>query len=517
MKCLRTLALLVLMIPTAASAADNPWAEVQSLIVARRHKEAREQLVKARDTFAAQSDAKSEAIVWLMLGVTDTSLGQGSAARAELEEAVTKFVALGDHFSAAMALIALASCEKSDDRLTQAIAIYERVFAMFEKAADPKSRFSLATLKAIAPASGMSLQMPEPLANYPEILKPIMLRVADFAARDAYAGILIEAGELEKAETQLTLASTTSASFGGVFGASIDVHFGDLRRRQWRLDEARESYVKALRGNEMVRAVGIAGEDLPILGKLAKLELLAGRVDEALMWNDRALKSVRDANDTKGECAVLEDRASLLQRVGRFDDALAIYGDVMALAIASGDFYREASIHADLGALHMFRGLYGSSARHLQKAIELYQQLDQPYIEASTWLLLADVQMQMGMHDDVRASLDNACVLATKTDFRLASALVDALISAKAVMDRQGTQEELRQALRPFVDLPETQALFMGEAPPGMITDLLLLKSDEGTASQSPMPGNSMIQTMPLLLRGATLAQRGDQEGARTV
>lgn len=514
MKGFRSLAFAALMIPSIAFAAENPFAGVQELLHARRHQEAREQLVKVRDTFAAQQDATNEAIAWLLLGVTDTSLDQGVAARMELDQAASKFIALDDHFSAAIAVIALASLERSGDRLTDAVAAYERAFALFEKAADPKSHFSIAVLEVVGPASGMSLQMPEALANYPEILKPIVLGAAGFAARDAYAGVLIEAGDLEKAEAQLTLASNTSM-LGGVFGASVDVHFGDLRQRQWRLDEARESYVKALRGSEIARAFGVPGNDLSILGKLAKLELLAGRVDEALTWNDRALKSVRNAKDGKGEGAILEDRASLLQRAGRFDDALALYGDVMALALEIGDSDREASVHYNLGELYMFRSLYGSSARHLQKAIELYQQLDQPYVEAVAWVQLANVQMQLGMHDDVTAALDNACDLATRTDFRLVTSLVDTFTEAKAVIDRHGTPEDLRRVLGRFAELSEARSLLAEEAPPKMVSALLGMKSGTSIEPEGATIRNSMMQMMPELFRGAALSQQGDQEGAR--
>ncbi len=512
MRGFRAIFLVVLLLPTFIFAADDPLAGVREKIVAHQYKEARAQLLKARDAFAAQKDPTGEAISLLLLGITDTSLENGVAARSEIEEATAKFVALDDHFSAAIGLIALATFERSEDRLTDAMATYERVLAMLHKAAAPGSRFSLATLKALGPTSGMSFEMLGPLANYPEILKPVVLRTMEFLNRDAYGAVLMEAGELEKAESQLTLAKDAMSAYGGIVNATVDVHFGDLRRRQWRLDEARESYLEALRGSDIMRVLtGNTGEDPAILGKLAELEMLTGRIDEALAWNDRALESVRAARNARRERAILEDRAELLQKAGRYDHAFALYEDVLALAMDSNDAFREASVHADLGTLHMFRGSFGSAARHLEKAIELYQGLGETYIEAPMWILLAEVQMQLDMHDDATSALDNACVLASRSGFRLASTMVDAVRNAKAVMARQGSVSEVGQALETMTESSEIQALLMGKVPLQTIRDPV---GGQGKAIQGALP---MLQALPLFFKGKTHFDQGDREGARAL
>lgn len=517
----RAMALAVLLLPTFVSAADDPLAGVREKIVGHQHKDAREQLLKARDVFAARKDPAGEALAWLLLGVTDTALENGVAARSEIETATEKFVALGDHFSAAVGLIALATFDKSEDRLTDAMATYERALAMLRRAAEPDSRFSLDTLKAIGPTSGMSFEMLGPMASFPEMLKPIALQAMEFMTRDAYAVTLMEAGELEKAETQLTQANSVMGPWAGFLNITVDAHFGDLRRRQWRLDEARESYLKALRGSDIVRVfTGSSDEELSVLGKLAELELLAGRVEEALAWNDRALKNVRAAMNAKRERAILENRAKLLGKAGRYDEAFALYEDVLAQAMESNDVFREASVHADLGTLHMFRGSFGSAARHLEKAIELYQGLGATFIESPMWILLAQVQMQLDMQDDAALALDNACALASRSGFRLASAMVDVMRNAKAVMAGGGSIDEIGKVLESITESREAKALMMGEIPLQAIRDPLGLElPTTGTPgpSSAGRDGVLMLQAMPLFIKGKTLFDRGDREGARAV
>jgi len=521
MNAFRAVALAALLLPTLVSAADDPLAGVRDKIASRQYKEAREQLLQARDAFVARKDPAGEALAWMLLGMTDTSLENNVAARVEIEHAAAKFVALDDHFSAAIALLGLAVFDKSEDRLTDAMASFERVLAMLQKAAEPGSRFSPETLKAIGPTSGMSFEMFGPLMNYPEVFKPLVLRATELLVRDAYSVVLMDAGELEKAEAQLTLASQAMSTYGGIMNFAIDEHLGDLRRRQWRLDEARESYLKALRGNDLLRIVaGNAGEDPSVLGKLAELELLAGRVDEALAWNDRALESVREEKNARYERAILEDRAGLLQKAGRYDEAFAGYGDVLAMAMESGDVFREASAHADLGMLHMLRGSFGSAARHLEKAIELFQGLDATFNEAPIWILLAEVQMQLDLQDDATSSLDNACVLASKSGFRLASTMVDVVRNAKAVMASKGSPGEVGQVLATVTETSEMKGLLMGMLPRQTLHDSMGLQSIMRAPAEHRNASLSvplMLPVMRLFLKGKAFFDRGDREDARAV
>jgi CHAT domain-containing protein len=519
MRYLRALGLAVLMLPSLAFAADDPLVGVRDLLLSGCYDEARGHLVKACHEFSRQSDAPGEASAWLLLGVTDSSMGDVNSARTELEEAAAKFVAVDDPFPAWLSLIALAELERGQDRLGAALSVQERGLALLQHAADPGSRFSLATMKVLGPVFGVAPEMLVQATAFPELMKPILFRFMGVLARDSYGATLLEAGELEKAEKQLAQANEEAAMFGGLLDASIAKHIGDLRQRQWRLDEARDSYLKALKSGPAVRMMssGDPMQELSILERLAELELFSGRVEEALAWNDRALALVRETKQPKREAGVLEKRADLLQKAGRFEEAVALYEQLLKLATSSADLSLEASIECDLGSLHMFQGTYGTSARHLERAIELYQQLKEPYLEAPTWILLAEVDMQVDMQNGAANALDEARVLARKSGFKLAGAMVDVLTAANKVMKGQGSLSDFEEANRAFLDLPDANE---PAAHDSMTIAPLILRLGLGMpASSEPQPGTNLpsLQAMSLFFKGKLLLDRGDHEGARAM
>jgi CHAT domain-containing protein/Flp pilus assembly protein TadD len=518
MRCFRVLLVVVaLMFPSLAFAADDPLAGIRDLFLSGCNNEARDQLVKACRAFRAQSDAPGEASAWLLLGMTDFSMGDIESARAELEDAEAKFVAVDDPFAAWLSLMGLAELERQQGRLDESISVHERGLALLQRAADSRSRFSLATMKALGPVFGVSAEMLGPMAAYPDLVKPILLRITGVLTRDSYGAALLDAGELERAEKQLTQASEDAALFGGILDAPIATHIGDLRRQQWRLEEARDSYLKALNGGPAIRMMSCGNpiSELSILGKLAELDLFSGRIDEALAWNDRALALVRETRQPKREAGVLEKRADLLQKAGRNEEAVALYEQILKLAIANADPSLEASIEGDLGALHMFQGTYGTSAKHLERAIELYQKLNEPYLEAPTWILLAEVDMQVDMQDGVADALDHARTLAKKSGFKLTAAMVDLLAAGNKVMTGQGSLSGFDETMKAFSDLPDAQDPLWHDAltsVPAILRVGLGIPASFEPRHEAAAPS---LQAMSLWLKGKLLLDRGDHEGAR--
>jgi CHAT domain-containing protein len=519
MRWIVALCVVVLIVPIAAFAADDPLTGIRDLMLSGQYKEARAQLVKARDAFAAQHDAPGEASALLLLGVTDSSLDDAASARKELDQAAIGFTSLDDPVATWLSLTALAELERTQDHLDEAIAAHERVLDLLHKASDPKVRFSFATMKVLGPVFGMPTDMLGPLEALPELVKPMLLRLMEALSRSTYAKTLIDAGALEKAEEQLAQASAAAAMFGGFLDPVLAIQIGDLRERQWRLDKARDSYLKALNGNESTRTLsfGDPRTELSILSKLSELEILSGRVEEALAWNDRALVLVRGSNNPKREADVLDKRADLLQKAGRYDAAAALYGDLLALATKNGDLSREASVYADLGALHLFQGTYGTSAKHLGKAIELYRQLNEPYLEAPTWILLAEVHLQLDMQDSVAFDLDQARELAKKSGFKLAGVMVDVLTTSKRFMAGECSVSEVDEAFMTLSKVPDIKAPPIGEEALGFLREWLRIGSGLSSTFEPPsatMPGLPILPTAALL-RGKLLLDRGDHEAAR--
>lgn len=521
MRSLRAVCFVTLLVPSLAYAAADPLAGIRDLLLSGRNKEAHEQLMQARETFRAQQNAPGEAAAILLLAATDSSLHQLDAARLEFDDAAAKFVALQDPFTAWLSIRALAELERNEGAWERSIAAHEHGLALLQQAADPRSPFSFDSLKVLGPVFGMPVEMLGPLANLPPVIvKPMFLSFVSVMAHDGFAGTLIDAGELEKADEQLTQANAAAAMFGGLFDGTIAKHVGALRERQWRLEEARENYLKALNAGEMTRALdgGDAGAEVSVLGKLAQLELLCGHLDEALAWNDRALKLVHDLNQPKREPEILEERAGLLQSAGRFDAAIKLYEEILALPATRNDLWRQASVEAALGNLHLNQGTYGSAARHIEKAIGLYQRLDQPYVEAPLWILLAEVDLQLGMEDNATEALDSAHALARKSGFKLASAMVEVLSAAKKVMSGQASLAALDAAMDALLKVPESRDM------PLIANVMSVLRASMHMNDAVPPTPASMrgfavaqLQSMPLVVQGKVLLDGGDPAGARAL
>jgi CHAT domain-containing protein/predicted negative regulator of RcsB-dependent stress response len=517
MRFLRALSVVVLLVPSVVFAQDDPLARVRNLLASGCYDEARDDLVNASRRFHEHSDASGEAAAWLLLGLTDCALHDTASQRIDFEEAEVKFIAVDDPFGAWLSVFALAELERGQGRLETSIAIHERGLALLQRAADPRSKFSLDTLKVLAPAFGVSTEMLGPIAAYPEIVKPLILRLTGGLAHDSYGAVLIEAGDLEKAEKQLALAKDDAAMFGGLFDAQIAMHMGDLRQRQWRLDDARGEYLKALNGAPVTRMMsfGAPVQELSLFDRLAELDLFSGRVDEALGWNDRALAAVRETKQTRREAGVLEKRADLLQKAGRYAEAAALYDQLLKTAAANADVSLEASIESDLGTLHMLQGTYGTSARHLERSIELYQKLNEPWLEAPTWILLAEIDLQTDMQDGASDALANARALARKSGFKLAAVMVDVLSAWQGVMTGKGSPGDVEKSLKALLDSPDAEDPVWHDMIAFLLAMLRAAAGIPDSGEALPSSGAPYFRAMSLMLDGQLLLKRADHEGAR--
>lgn len=220
--------------------ADDALAGVGGLIIEGRAAEARVRLATARDVFVAQGDRAGEAVTDLLLGLAETALGESATARSSTERAVSTFIAMEDHFGAWQGLTTLAQLETLNGRTREAIALHERALASLVAAADPESRLSSRTIELLWLVSGAPPEQTRMLAGAPELVKTLMLPLAEGVSRIAYGQALLEVGELEDAEDQLAQAATKGGMFGGVLDGMLATPMGDLRKRQWRFDEARQ-------------------------------------------------------------------------------------------------------------------------------------------------------------------------------------------------------------------------------------------------------------------------------------
>ncbi len=93
-------------------------------------------------------------------------------------------------------------------------------------------------------------------------------------SRDLYGSVLTQVGQLDKAETELKAAAAGAIYAQGTYDFSVESHFGDLRFRQQRYDEARAHYIKALNGSSKTPQIAMSDQLIKanIYDRLARLE-----------------------------------------------------------------------------------------------------------------------------------------------------------------------------------------------------------------------------------------------------
>jgi tetratricopeptide (TPR) repeat protein len=465
----------------------DPLAGIGELLFSGKAAEAQTRLGDALLRYKQQNDPEGQALCHLLLGMAYVAKKDVPAARSELELGASQLGLTGDRFGSWLAFWMLGELEKNEGRFEASIAHYDRSLTALREAESSSEPFSLAGLEQLAVVFGLPADALGPLLKQPEIVKPLLLRLALMIAKDGRGGVLVEAGRLGEAETDLAQAAELSRLFGGLFDASVAAHVGDLRRRQWRLDEARESYEKALAGVKKLPAMTFRDEwvEVRILGELAEIEQLSGSLDAALAWNDKALALVRLRGNPKREASLLQDRANFLLNHQRLDGAEATFAQALELAKKSGDTYLQATIFADLGFKEMLAGRYEKSVQNLETAVRLFRDLHETYVEASVWTLLADAYLLLDDHANAAAATEKARALAKKSEFHLAEAMAGLITAADRHAAGQGTASEIAQSFESFLKVPEAGGLMFNDPTVALFREMLPReKGDESRVLQ---------------------------------
>jgi len=255
--------------------------------------QARQELTKALQEYRAKKDGHGEALTLLQLGLTEAGLGNIGGARTNLAESVGKMRALNDFVGAWFGLIALSQIEAAVGRPAEAIAHIERSLKLMNEEKTSKTPFSMKTFIALGAASGMTPEIAKMIDGSNAAMKALMIQYTfEPVTHDLYGSVLTQVGQLDKAEAELKAAMAGAALAQGAYDFSIESHFGDLRFRQQRYDEARTHYVKALDAAGKAGGLLTAGSEqqlkATIYDRLVRLETAAGRPADAKRWAEKA-------------------------------------------------------------------------------------------------------------------------------------------------------------------------------------------------------------------------------------
>lgn len=270
-------------------------AQVTQQMLTQPTPQTRQQLTKTLQEYREKKDLHGEAVTLLQLGIADAGLGNADGARSNLLEAVRKMRAQNDPLGAWLALNFLSQIESALGRPGEAVTHLETAFTVLNEAKTSTAPFTLKTFMALGAIAGFPPQMfqmlDEPGAG---LMKPFMLQyLLEPMTHDLYGSALTQVGQLEKAEAELEAAAAGSIYSQGMYDFSIETHFGDLRFRQKRYDEARSHYMKALNASSKMALIPMAGQadqqiKAGIYDRLARLETITGHPAEAKRWSEKA-------------------------------------------------------------------------------------------------------------------------------------------------------------------------------------------------------------------------------------
>jgi CHAT domain-containing protein/Flp pilus assembly protein TadD len=495
--------LLVLAGCARAASADDRLERIMMLWPSRDFGALRVQINEALTVYREARDPRREAIAWLFLGLVDINANDAQNTRVHFGEATTRLEGTGDCVGAWLAYWLLAEHERlRESQSDQVLAFYEKSFAMLEKAKSSSEPFDIETLMVIGPVVGV------PPAEYEGIDKRIVLALLEVLTRTSYGAEFVQIGELEKAEAQLQRAKEVGSIFEGRLEPPIDFHIGNLRRRQWRLDEARESYRRALEGLKVLRGVGTLTPKrlkVEVFGELAETEMRSGRIDDALAWNDRALELVRAENSPETEAIVLMRRAETLARGGRFAAAEKVFAQARALAEEHELFELEVSIDLSSERMNMTQGRYGAAAADVEKSLEALANANEPFREPAILGNLAMSYILLDADDSARILLERARQVAEKSGRCLDVATIDLIESTRKFLKEEISFADFEKAAEQWSRTPDALSV------PGSEYIAQLIGAITSSAPVDPRPVRSgMLSAGKVeLLRAAALFAKG--------
>ncbi|HEU5476188.1 MAG TPA: CHAT domain-containing protein [Actinophytocola sp.] len=197
---------------------------------------------------------------------------------------------------------------------------------------------------------------------------------------------------------------------------------------------------------------------------LAFILLDRGRSRSALTEADRAAGELSGLPAVRLAC----QRALILQRTGRLDDALAGYAEALPALRRAGDLLWQARLHNNRGLLHAYGGALAAADADFRRAITLWRTLERDVHVAESECNLGYVAALNGDAPSALASYDRADLvpeLRNRPSQRLLERC-QVLLSVGLFDDARHTAERAVAELRATgqrVDLAEAQ-LWLAEA-----------------------------------------------------
>jgi DNA-binding CsgD family transcriptional regulator/uncharacterized protein HemY len=235
--------------------------------------------------------------------------------------------------------------------------------------------------------------------------------------RTQYASVCVWRGDWSEAERELTTATEELAASRPAMTADGLVRLAELRRRQGRLEDA----------------VALLDQTTAFPASLAVRALLAldqGDAGEAVRLAERGLRHLPETNRAE-RAPLVEILVRAYAESGSIDEARLALGELREAATVSGTAPLAAALHATEGLIARATSDWDAARRHLEDAVDAFEQLRAPFDEARTRVDLAYVLDAVG---------DRAGAI---TELRRAAARFESMSAARDLERARATLAQL--------------------------------------------------------------------------
>jgi ATP/maltotriose-dependent transcriptional regulator MalT len=246
--------------------------------------------------------------------------------------------------------------------------------------------------------------------------------------RTHYAGVLLWRGEWSEAEAMLLSANGDLSATRPAEASEGIVRLAELRRRQGRLEEAKELLAQA--ETHPFRA---SGADIALLGR-AEVAFEEGDTAAAIELAERYLRRLNESDRTERAAAL--ELLCLVHTAGGDRELArqALIGlQTIAQQIATNPL--RASVRFVEGIVRAWEAEHEAAVRMLEDSVDLYEQSGAPYETARAQIELARCLLAVGRLDaageQARKALEVFRALGADPDKARADALCEAITEAQ--------------------------------------------------------------------------------------
>jgi LuxR family transcriptional regulator, maltose regulon positive regulatory protein len=207
--------------------------------------------------------------------------------------------------------------------------------------------------------------------------------------RTHYAGVLMEKGAWQQAETELTLATEELSVTHPAMVVEGIIKLADLRRRQGRFDEAAALFARL--DEHPLRMLG----NIPALLGRATLALDEGDPTSAADFAERYLRAVSAGNRME-QVPGFEVLVRAHVALGDYDQAATTLRELIAITTDIPSPALRAAANFSEGVVSVATGDYEGARKRFEDAVDLFDRSGSPYEVARSRLELASVLAALG-------------------------------------------------------------------------------------------------------------------------